>query len=83
MSGSTWQICEHCGQRCNHYGGDRCPACKRRDKAQAEALAAERARGQEQRGRVGCEARQAAALASFDAESQRIRAAAGCARRGP
>ena len=33
MSGAAWVICERCYERCFHYSGDRCAACKRRDRA--------------------------------------------------
>lgn len=83
MTGSAWQTCERCGRRCNHYGGDRCASCKRKDKAAAKARETERLRGQAARSRVGDEARAALLLASFDAMARQVREAAGVGRRGP
>jgi ribosomal protein L37E len=81
MTGAAWVICERCGERCFHYSGNRCAACKRKDKAAAKVREAERARAQERRGRVGDEQRAAAVLADFDALARQVREAAGVGRR--
>lgn len=81
MTSSDWVICERCGERCFHYSGNRCAACKRKDKAAAAQREAERARAQEQRGRVGDEQRAAAVLADFEAMARQVREAAGVRRR--